>query len=633
MSTSINDLPPEMIVRILQECDILTISRLTAVCKFMRLIIDAHHKALPRRELKSVTVHSDSLTIVRENEGMIGPEEKVKPHGFTSLEQSGNVLAFADVGTFRLDMLTLTDEKSTTWSSFFRTFHTKASSLHFNITVVTTSALLDIVESLCPKSLTIEFEMTEGPLRVPRLCQHHAVQKISALTLLNSNILDECLDTIRIPTVHLQGNTEITGFGLQNVLSDWLAGKRTIKLYEIAARGFVSPSHLFHNIPAEHVEDSDSWLIRRGDDVLMAPSVKRKLDEVLEDHQSIKVRGIDEVEQSAVTTSFCKDWFHAAKSILILGDGNLSFSLAVAECEPNIPITATVLDSESDFEARYPSCANPEKLKKHDNVDLLFKIDATDLPQEWKGRFHYIVMNFPHPGGKTNLRKSRELASAIFRGVGKIMTKETEFYLALAKGQAGVEPNENGSVWSKLLPNHSKDSWQALYLAADEGLLLTDLCTFPSGAFAGYSSSGYKSTSKGFNNSRGAVRMLFKKSPIFTSLSDIVSLKRDREDFHLLRSYFYHDVSFLFSEDIEEGENIVFDLLRELAGSAVIEIREIEELRSMCPDPYLPNRIYRLTWQIVEVAVGKRLCNDLQEQLRGEIQKSIRCRNLPLILT
>ncbi|RCN52784.1 hypothetical protein ANCCAN_01161 [Ancylostoma caninum] len=342
---------------------------------------------------------------------------------------------------------------------------------------------------------------------------------------------------------------------------------------------------------------------------------------------------LDLREKSAdVTSAFCEDWFRDARSILILGDGNLSFSLAVAGSMPDVPITATVLDSETEFAARYPNNLNADHLRQHNHAKLMFSIDATVLPQEWVGKFHYIVMNFPHPGGKTNLKKSRQLASAIFRGVSRIMTPETEFYLALAQGQAGVEC-PNGSSWTTDVPTHSKDSWQALYLAVDEGLLLEDVCAFPAGAFAGYSSSGYKSTARGFNNSKGAQRLLFRKSPVVSSLHEIASLERSRECFHMLRPYFLHDVSFLFLEDVERGEHIVFDLLYHIAGSAVVSIEEVEELRSMCPDPYLPNRIYRLTWQVVSAAVGKRQCNDLQEQLRSEIQKAIRSDNLPLILT
>ncbi|EYB91435.1 hypothetical protein Y032_0206g1991 [Ancylostoma ceylanicum] len=537
--------------------------------------------------------------------------------------------------------LTLNDEKSMDWSSFFRKFHTKVHSLHFTVTVVTTWAVLNIVESLCPNSLKIEFEIKDGPLKISQLCRHRAVQQVTSITLLDSNIYDECLDEIRIPTVHLEGLTQVTGFGLQHILSEWLSGKRVIKLYEITARGYVSPSHLFHNLPFEHVEETDSWTLRRGDEVLSVVANGHKTStncrvKAGNEHWSTvlaKSEMLDFREKAAaVTSAFCEDWFHDASSILILGDGNLSFSLAVAECMPDKYITATVLDSETEFAARYPNNHNAERLCQHSNVKLLFSIDATALPQEWAGKYHYIVMNFPHPGGKTNLRKSRQLASAIFRGVSRIMTPETEFYLALAQGQAGVEC-PSGSPWTTAVPAHAKDSWQALYLAADKGLLLEDVCAFPAGAFAGYSSSGYKSTARGFNNSQGAQRLLFRKSPVLTSLHQVASLERPRGGFHMFRPYFLHDVSFLFLEDVQQGEHIVFDLLHRLTGSAVVNVEEVVELRSMCPEPYLPNRIYRLTWQVVSVAVGKRLCNELQEQLRSEIQKAIRSEHLPLILT
>nr|CDJ94858.1 Domain of unknown function DUF2431 domain containing protein [Haemonchus contortus] len=332
-------------------------------------------------------------------------------------------------------------------------------------------------------------------------------------------------------------------------------------------------------------------------------------------------------------TDISKRWFEGARSVLILGDGDLSFSRALAESEPNLPITATVLDSESEYLTRYGTDTNIKRLRECPNLHLMFSVDATALPAEWAGKFHYIVMNFPHPGGKTNLRKSRLLASGIFRSVSNIMADDSEFHLVLAQGQAGVQHN-GGSLWSSTLPAHEKDSWQTLYLAAEEGLLLNDIMTFSPEEFDGYTSSGYRSSAKGFNNSKGAQRLIFKKSGPLKSLSEISTFDRPQSGFHALRPYFQHDVSFLFTDgNVEEGERLALKLLRELTGSAVVTVKEVEELRSMCPDPYLPNRIYRLTWQVVEIAIGKRACNDLQEQLREKIQEAVRERDLPLILT
>ncbi|WKY01381.1 hypothetical protein Q1695_015406 [Nippostrongylus brasiliensis] len=327
----------------------------------------------------------------------------------------------------------------------------------------------------------------------------------------------------------------------------------------------------------------------------------------------------------------CKRWLKDARSLLILGDGNLTFSLAVAESNPTLSITATVLDSEAEFKSRYEGDGSVERLRSCPNVELLFSVDATALPSDWAGKFHYIVMNFPHPGGKTNLKRSRLLLSGIFRSVGSIMDENTEFHLTLAHGQSGVR----GAGWSPSPPTHEKDSWQTLYLAADEGLLLEDVVSFFPEAFEGYSSSGYRSTAKGFHNGTGAQRLLFKKSPPPFCLREMTSEFNPRPGrYNELRPYFKHDVSFLFSdEDVEKGEPLVFELLRELTGPLVAEIEEVEGLRSMCPRPYLPNRIYRLTWQVLEVAVGKRACNELQEQLRSQIEKTILERKLPLILS
>ncbi|KAK6052100.1 hypothetical protein COOONC_10396 [Cooperia oncophora] len=257
---------------------------------------------------------------------------------------------------------------------------------------------------------------------------------------------------------------------------------------------------------------------------------------------------VQENGSSEFESGFCKRWFEEARSVLILGDGNLSFSRTVAESEPDLPITATpsfwlVMDTTGIYNG----------LRQCDNVQLLFGIDATALPSDWTGKFHYIVMNFPHPGGKTNLRRSRLLASGIFRSVGSIMTDDSEFHLTLAQGQSGVQYC-GGSKWSSHVPVHEKDSWQALYLAAEEE------------TFDGYISSGYRSSAKGFNNSKGAQRL---------GLQEICSSGMFGQSLRHGMPYFYHDISFLFTDgNIDEGERVALELLRvKLTGSAVVEFK------------------------------------------------------------
>jgi hypothetical protein len=80
-------------------------------------------------------------------------------------------------------------------------------------------------------------------------------------------------------------------------------------------------------------------------------------------------------------------------------------------------------------------------------------------------------MNFPHPGGKTNLKKNKDLLLRIFKSVSGIMDTErtVRFRLSLAKGQSGLdfENVRNGICLNRTTPKHNPDSWQAIYLAAE----------------------------------------------------------------------------------------------------------------------------------------------------------------------
>uniref|UniRef100_A0A915DS21 25S rRNA (uridine-N(3))-methyltransferase BMT5-like domain-containing protein n=1 Tax=Ditylenchus dipsaci TaxID=166011 RepID=A0A915DS21_9BILA len=136
-------------------------------------------------------------------------------------------------------------------------------------------------------------------------------------------------------------------------------------------------------------------------------------------------------------------------SVLVLGDGNLSFSLALGYLFPKKNILATVLESRKQFIEKFiiAGQANLEQLKNFcPNVQVMFEIDASNINKRRlleKCPFYTdIVMNFPHHGGKTNLKKSKELLREIFRSVSQCLMLEesTRFHVTLAKGQSGVNP-------------------------------------------------------------------------------------------------------------------------------------------------------------------------------------------------
>ncbi|KAH7729123.1 EF-1 guanine nucleotide exchange domain containing protein [Aphelenchoides avenae] len=163
--------------------------------------------------------------------------------------------------------------------------------------------------------------------------------------------------------------------------------------------------------------------------------------------------------------------------VLVLGDGNLSFSLSLARLYPDTAIVATVLEGEEEFLRRYPSGhAHLQLLGVYaPRVTVQFGVDATCLPYAFaEASFTDIIMNFPHPGGKTNLRRSRALLTGICHSLHSVMPATARFHLSLAKGQSGLAYEDvlRCGAFTASVPLHAKDSWQAIYLAADADLVV-----------------------------------------------------------------------------------------------------------------------------------------------------------------
>lgn len=127
--------------------------------------------------------------------------------------------------------------------------------------------------------------------------------------------------------------------------------------------------------------------------------------------------------------------------VLILGDGNLSFSRAFAIKYPQCRITATVLEcTPEEHNLLYPSGAQiiEELSKMAPRVKLKFGVDATQLSKDFVYNFKVIIMNFPHHCRKSNMNKSRDLLSRIFKSISQVMRERCEFRLSLKSSQAGL---------------------------------------------------------------------------------------------------------------------------------------------------------------------------------------------------
>ena len=100
--------------------------------------------------------------------------------------------------------------------------------------------------------------------------------------------------------------------------------------------------------------------------------------------------------------------FNASDRILLVGEGNFSFAVALLQHPPapldHLPpanITATALDTEEECHTKYPDAAQNIRVLREKGAQVLFGVDATKLEKTsaLKGKvFDRIVWNFPHAG-------------------------------------------------------------------------------------------------------------------------------------------------------------------------------------------------------------------------------------------
>jgi len=97
--------------------------------------------------------------------------------------------------------------------------------------------------------------------------------------------------------------------------------------------------------------------------------------------------------------------FKASDRILLIGEGNFSFALALLRHPldhlPPANIVATTLDAEEECYTKYPDAEENVRELREKGARVLFGVDATRLDKTsvLKGKvFDRIVWNFPHAG-------------------------------------------------------------------------------------------------------------------------------------------------------------------------------------------------------------------------------------------
>ena len=210
---------------------------------------------------------------------------------------------------------------------------------------------------------------------------------------------------------------------------------------------------------------------------------KRKLTTVLNSFKSQKIeKQVQKKKQKSHSYRF-KPQYSLEDTILLVGEGNFSFSLALAEqLTSGHGMVCTSYDTELIVKEKYPESVEILEALNDYESQVLYGIDATKLDKHAiirKNRFSKIIFNFPHVGlgikdQDRNIKANQELILDFLASASTLLQSK----------RYGDE--FEGEIYITLKTGLPYDLWEVKSLAKSCGLITVRSFEFNPNDYPGY---------------------------------------------------------------------------------------------------------------------------------------------------